>query len=160
VLSDEQVKALGGLSKLVATQVHGAVVASALKRDAEVIGKSIVLQQLVLQKAERDIAAASRQENNRFWTTKVLAPYQDGTLDADWVVNRRKYIKVKALGQSLDSIRTAQAASAQMEATWRKILSGEFSAAELAASLKETEELLAAVAALKDAERPKPKPAQ
>lgn len=160
VLSGEQVKALEGLSKLVATQVHGAVVGGALKRDAEVIGKSIVLQQLVLQKAERDIAAAMSQENNRFWMTKVLAPYQDGTLDADWVVNRRKYIKVKALGQSLESIRTAQAAAAQMEAIWRKILSGEFSAAELAASLKETEELLAAVAALKDAERPKPKPAQ
>ena len=89
----------------------------------------------------------------------MLTPYQQGTIDAEWVESRRKYIKVKALGQSLETIRTAQAASAQMAATWKKILSGEFSVAELAASLKETDELLTAVAALKAAERPKPTPA-
>src|SRR5262245_5181973 len=142
VLNEAQVTALEGLSKLVATQVHGAVVGGALKRDAEVIGKSIVLQQLVLRTAERDISTALSQENNRFWVKKVLGPYQEGTIDADWVENRRKFIKVKALGKSLETIATAQDAAAKMEVIWRKILSGEFSAAELAASLKETEELL------------------
>lgn len=159
VLSDAQVKELEGLSKLVATQVHGAIVGEALKRDAAVIGKSLLLQQLVLKTAEGDIATAISQENNRFWVAKVLTPYQQGTIDAEWVESRRKYIKVKALGKSLETISKAQAASAQMEATWKKILRGEFSAAELAASLKETDELLTAVAALKAAERPKPAPA-
>jgi hypothetical protein len=160
VFNEAQVTALEGLSKLVATQVHGAVVGGALKRDAEVIGKSIVLQQLVLKTAERDISTALSQENNRFWVNKVLAPYQEGTIDADWVENRRNFIKVKALGKSLETITTAQDAAAKMDVIWRKILSGEFSAAELAASLKETEELLTAVAVLKDAGKPKPKPTE
>jgi hypothetical protein len=62
---------------------------------------------------------------------------------------------VQALGQSLETVKTAQAAAAQMQATWQKILSGELSAADLAASLRETDELLAAVATLKAAERAK-----
>lgn len=155
-LSGEQTKALSGLSKLVATQVHGAVVGRVLKEDAEVIGKAILLQQLTLRTAERDIATAIRGENNRFYVSKVLTPYQQGTIDAAWVESRRKYIKVQALGRSLETVRTAQAAAAQMQATWQKILSGEFSVAELAASLKETDELLAAVVALRTAERSKP----
>jgi len=155
-LSGEQAKALVGLSKLVAVQVHGAVVGRVLQRDAELIGKAILLQQLTLRTAERDITTGIKGENNRFYVAKVLTPYQLGTIDAEWVDSRRKYIKVQALGQSLDTVKTAQAAAAQMQATWQKILSGEFSAAELAASLKETDELLAAVAALKAAERAKP----
>jgi hypothetical protein len=155
-LSGEQAKALVGLSKLVAVQVHGAVVGRVLQRDAELIGKAILLQQLTLRTAERDITTGIKGENNRFYVAKVLTPYQLGTIDAEWVDSRRKYIKVQALGQSLDTVKTAQAAAAQMQATWQKILSGEFSAAELAASLKETDELLAAVAGLKAAERAKP----
>jgi hypothetical protein len=49
-------------------------------------------------------------------------------------------------------------ASKQMEAIWRKILSGEYSAAEITTMLRETDELLAAVAMLKAAEKPNVKP--
>jgi hypothetical protein len=155
VLSEAQAKALTGFTKLVATQVHGAIVADALKRDAETIGRAILLQQLVLEESASEIAAGIREENQRLWTDKVLTPYQQGNVDAEWVENRRAYIKIAALGDSLQEVKNAQAAAARMQATWKKILSGELSAADLAASLKETDELLAAVAALKAAERPK-----
>jgi chemotaxis regulatin CheY-phosphate phosphatase CheZ len=74
------------------------------------------------------------------------------------VEDRRTYIKVKALGKSLEAVKSAQDASRQMQAAWQKILSGDFSTAEIAAMLKETDELLAAVAALKAAEKPKAAP--
>lgn len=96
--------------------------------------------------------------NERFYVDKVLGPYQTATIDSTWVDDRRIYIKVKALGQTLDTVKSAQVASKQMEAVWQKILSGDYSAAELATMLRETDELLGAVAALKAAEKPKATP--
>jgi hypothetical protein len=158
VLTDEQKSALTGLSKDVAKQVHGAVVGRALERDAPVIGKAILLQQQVLSVAESDISDKIMDANERFYVDKVLAPYQTATIDSTWVDDRRIYIKVKALGETLDTVKSAQVASKQMEAVWRKILSGDYSAAELATMLRETDELLGAVAALKAAEKPKATP--
>ncbi len=158
VLSDAQKTALAGLSKLVAKQVHGAVVGRALERDAAVIGRALILQQQVLTVAESDIANKITEANNRFYVDKVLGPYQKATIDSAWVDDRRTYIKVKALGQTLDAVRSAQAASMQMQAVWERILSGDFNVGEIASILKETDELLAAVVALKAAERPKATP--
>ncbi len=155
VLSASQKSALVGLSKLVATQVHGAAVGRALERDAPVIGRAIALQQQVLSVAESDISSKIADANERFYVDKVLGPYQKATIDSAWVDDRRTYIKVKALGQTLDAVRSAQMASQQMEVAWRKIVSGDYSVAEIAAMLRETDELLAAVVALKAAERPK-----
>lgn len=155
VVSDSQKSALAGLSKLVAKQVHGAIVGQALERDAPVIGRALLLQQQVLTVAESDVVDKIKLDNERFYIDKVLPPYQKATMDAAWVENRRTYIKVQALGQTVEAIGSAHAASKQMEAAWRKILSGEYSAAETATVLKETDELLAAVVALKTAEKPK-----
>jgi hypothetical protein len=46
---------------------------------------------------------------------------------------------------------SAQAAAKQMQTVWARILAGDYSPKELTAMLKETEDLLAAVAALKQA---------
>jgi hypothetical protein len=62
------------LSKVVAKQIHGAVVGAALERDAPVIGKAILLQQQVLAAAEGDIANKIIEENNRFMSTRCLGP--------------------------------------------------------------------------------------
>jgi hypothetical protein len=158
VLTDAQKSALAGLSKVVSKQVHGAVVGRALERDAPVIGRAILLQQQVLAFAERDISDHIMAANDRFYVDKVLGPYQAATMDSTWVGDRRTYIKVRALGETLETVKSAQMASKQMEAIWRKILSGEYSAAEITTMLRETDELLAAVAMLKAAEKPNVKP--
>ncbi len=155
LLSDDQKNALAGLSNVVAKQVHGAVVGQALARDAPIIGKAILLQQRVLVQAETDISAGMKLANDKFYLDKVLKPYQTATMDSAWVDDRRTYIKVAALGQTLETVKSAQAASKQMEAAWRKILSGDYNVAEINAMLRETDELLAAVVKLKTAEKPK-----
>jgi hypothetical protein len=157
-ISDAQKSALSGLSKLVAREVHGAVVGRALQRDAVAIGTALALQHDVLRIAEGDISNKIAEANTRFYVDKVLAPYQKATIDSAWVDDRRTYIKVKALGQSLEAVKSAQAASAQMQAVWQKLLSGDFTIGEIASVLKETDELLAAVATLKAAEKPKATP--
>jgi hypothetical protein len=158
VLSEGQKNALAALGKQVAKQVHGAVVGRALERDAPIIGRAILLQEKILAAAESDIADKIAEENNRFYVDRVLTPYQRATIDAGWIDDRRTYIKVKAMGKTIEAVTSAQAAARQMEATWQKILSGEYSAAEMAAILRETDELLAAVVALKAAEKPKAAP--
>lgn len=158
VLSDAQKSALAGLSKLVAKQVHGAVVGRALERDAPVIGRALLLQQQVVTVAESDIANKITEANNRFYVDKVLGPYQTAIIDATWVEDRRTYIKVRALNLTLDTVRLAQAASVQMQVVWSKILSGNFTVGEIASMLRETDELLAALVAFKAAEKPKAAP--
>jgi hypothetical protein len=153
VLTDAQKSALAGLSKVVAKQVHGAVVAKALERDADTIGRALALQQQVLVAAEGDIAGRIADANARFYVDRVLKPYQAGTMDASWADNRRTYIKTRALGETLDAVKSAEAASRQMQVTWARILAGDTSPTELLASLREADELLAAVQALKAAEK-------
>jgi hypothetical protein len=143
--------AIAGLAKLVTTQVHGAILAKALERDAPIIGRALVLQQIVLNDAASDVRAALNEANERFYTRRVLRPYKSGEIDADWVVDRRTYVKVKAIGDAIEAVSAAEAAARQMQTVWARILSGEYSAKELTAMLKDTEDLLTAATALKEA---------
>ena len=77
--------------------------------------------------------------------------YGTGVIDDAWADDRRAYIRIAALGNTPEALNTAQAASRQMQTVWARVLSGEYSATEITAMLKDTEDLLAAVAALKDA---------
>ena len=151
VLTPQQITAISGLGKAVATEVHGALVAAALRRDAETVGRALALQQQVLIAAQSDISERLTEANNRFYVDSVLKPYQTAAIDTAWAENRKRYIKIRALGQTLDAVKSAQAASNQMLATWARIVSGETSSAELLAMLRETDELLAAVNAVKAA---------
>jgi hypothetical protein len=154
-LTDAQVAALGGLAKVVAAQVHGAKVAKALERDAPIIGRALILQEKTLKLAGDDIRNHLAKSNNQFYLTKVKVPYQKGDLDPNWVDNRRTYLRVRALGQTETAVNSAEVAARQMQIVWERILSGEYSAKELTAMLKDTEDLLDAVSALKDASKAK-----
>jgi len=155
LLSSAQVAAIGGLAKVVAAQVHGAKVAKALERDAPTIGRALALQEKVLELAGDDIRNNLTKSNNQFYLTKVKTPYLKGDIDANWADNRRTYLRVRALGQTEAAVSSAQAAAKQMQFVWERILSGEYSAKELTAMLKDTEDLLDAVNALKDANKAK-----
>lgn len=151
LLSDAQKTAIASLSKAVAKEVHGAAVARALERDAPVIGRALVLQQMTLQAASNDIRANLDQAGQLFYNERVEGPYKRGAMDRGWIDNHRVAVKTKAASSDSEAIAKANAAAAQVETVWRPILSGEYSPAELTAVLKDTEELLAAVNALKAA---------
>ena len=152
-LSDAKINALGGLAGLVAAQVHGAAVARALERDATVIGTCLSLQEMVLQKAKMDITNNLVEAGNRYYVDRVQAPYARGQMSDGWPAARLNYLKVKALSQNSAAVESAQAASQQMQLVWKRILSGEYSAPELVALLKDTDDLLAAAATLKASNR-------
>ena len=154
-LSPEQVTAISGLSKLVSDQVHGAIVANALRRDAATIGQMLALSRKAVRIAEEDVRAYLTLKQDAFYRDHVQKPYIAQTIDDQWIDDRRTYLKAVALGKASEEIAKAEAASAQMQATWAKILSGDLSAAELHTMLTEINQLLAAVNTLKSAERPK-----
>lgn len=150
-LSDAETAALGGLAGQVAAQIHGAKVAAALKRDAPIIGRALVLQESVLKLAGDDIRNHLNEVNNRFFVDRVRAPYEKGDLGPGWVKDRRAYLKVRALGQTETAVSSAAAAAKQMQTVWERILAGSYSAKEITAMLKDTEDLLDAVNTLKEA---------
>jgi hypothetical protein len=150
-ISDEQKTAIGNLAKLVTKQVHGAIVAKALERDAAVVGRALALQQIVLNDAADDIRAGLNEANARFYTQRVVGPYKTGQIDDSWVSDRRAYLKVRALGNTAEAVSSAERAAKQMQIVWARVLSGEYSAKEIVSMLKDTEDLLSAAAALKEA---------
>ena len=150
-LSDAQKTAIAGLSKAVAKEIHGAAVARALERDAPVIGRALVLQQMTLQAATNEIRTNLAQSAQIFYIDRVERPYKQGALDRGWIDDHRVYVKTKALGSDPKAIATAEAAAEQVQVVWRRILSGEYSPEELTAVLEDTAALLAAVNALKAA---------
>ena len=155
LLTPAQVSAIAGLAKVVAAQMHGAKVAKALERDAPTIGRALALQEKVLELAGDDIRNNLTKSNNQFYLAKVKTPYQKGDIDGNWADHRRTYLRVRALGQTDAAMTSAQAAAREMQIVWERILSGEYSAKELTAMLRDTEDLLEAVSALKDANKAK-----
>jgi len=153
-LSPAQVTAISSLSRLVSDQIHGAIVANALRRDAATVGRMLALSQKAVRLAEMDVSAYLRLKQDAFYRERVQKPYIGQTMGDQWIDDRRTYLKAVALGKASEEIVKAEAASAQMQATWQKILSGDLSAAELHRMLAEINQLLAAVNTLKSAERP------
>jgi hypothetical protein len=151
LIDDKKRDAIGGLGKLVTKQIHGSVLAKALERDAATVGAALVLQDMVLQAAADDIRANLNNEAARFYVDRVVRRFKTGDIDDSWAEDRKTYLKVAALGNTKEVLTAAQAAAQQMQTVWARILSGEYSAKELTAMLKDTEDLLAAANALKDA---------
>lgn len=154
-LNEAQIAAIGGLAKLVVAQVHGAALSKAMERDAAIIGRALVLQQSVLKLAGDDIRSNLNDANSRFFVDRVGAPFEKGVIGAAWVNDRRAYLKVRALGQTDAALTAAETAAGQMQSVWERILSGSYSAREITAMLKDTEDLLDAVNALKSASNAK-----
>ena len=153
LLTKAQVSAIAGLANLVAAEVHGAKVARALERDAPTIGRALALPERVLELAGDDIRNSLTKSNNQFYLAKVKAPYVKGDIDGTWADHRRTYLRVRALGQTDAAMTSAQAAAKEMQIVWERILTGESSAKELTAMLRDTEDLLEAVGALKEASK-------
>ena len=154
-LSATQVKAIGGLTRAVVTQVHGAVLEAALTRDAPVIGRALQLQQAVLALAGDDIRAHLAEAGDRFYALHVRGPYQRGALGSPWPADRRIYLKVRALNIDDAALGAAAAAAERMQVVWAGILAGTYSARDVAATLQGVQDLLDAVQALKLADSPK-----
>lgn len=152
-VSDARKGAIAGLAHLVVKQAHGAAVARALERDAAVIGRALVLQELTLQAATGDIAASMNDANARFYRDRVIKPYLAGGIGDGWADDRRTALKVRAIGSSPEAVASAEAAARQMQAVWGRILSGETSSQEFLVMLKDTQELLDAANALKKANK-------
>ncbi len=151
LISTKKRDAIGGLANLVVKQIHGAALGKALERDAATVGRALALQNRVLQAASDDIRANLINEAERGYRSRVLGPFAAGTMErAAWMADRKTFLKIQALGQTQQALDSAQAAAAQMETVWARILSGEYAAKELAVMLKDTEDLLAAASALKD----------
>lgn len=155
LLSDAQKAALSGLAKLVAEQVHGAMVGAELKRDAPIIGEALLLQQTLLENAETVILHKLKIDNARFNVDKVQGPFKKQEIGDPWISDRKTYIKTEAIGETSDALKTAREASKQMSKTWEKILSGVYDAGEMQQQVAEVEALVAATAALKQAENAK-----
>jgi len=150
-LSPAKIDAIAGLAGKVAEQVHGAKLASALRRDAPIIGKALALQERVLAAAGDDIRHELNQINNVFFIDQVERPYLLGTPGSSWPDDRRRYLKARALNETQAVVASATVAAGQMQAVWERILAGSFSASEINVVLRETEDLLDAVAAFKAA---------
>jgi len=151
LISTEKRDAIGGLAKVVAKQVHGAKLAAALERDAPTVGRALALQNKVLETAADDIRNHLNAEAVRGYRDRVQRPFAAGTAERTaWMEDRKAFLKIQALGQTQQALNSAQAAAAQMETVWARIVSGEYSAKELTAMLKDTEDLLAAANALKE----------
>jgi hypothetical protein len=155
VISEAQKTALSGLVKLVANEVHAAMVGTALKRDASVIGEALLLQEMLLENAETVILGALKDEDARFYIDKVQRPFEKQEIGEAWIADRRAYLKAKAMGETSEALKVARTASEQMSKTWQKILSGVYDASEMREQVQQLEALVAAMAALKQAERPR-----
>lgn len=153
-LPSAEIDSLSGLSKLVADQVHGAVVASALRRDASTIGRTLAISQKAIHFAESDVRDYLTLKQEIFYRDHIHKPYVTQTMSDQWVEDRRTYLRAVAMGRASDAISKAEAASRQMQKTWEKLLSGDFSTAELHKMLGEINQLLAAVDTLKSSTRP------
>jgi hypothetical protein len=150
-IKPDQQSAVAGLAGLIVKQAHGAAIARALERDAEVIGRALVLQELALDAAVGDINANLALAADEYYRDKVRRPYLDGNVGSGWVDARRTALRTRALGTSDAAVRSASAAARQMQAVWGRILAGETSGEEFLRMLKDVQELLDAAIALKKA---------
>ncbi len=155
VISDAQKTALSGLTKLVADQIHGTAVGSALKRDAPAIGEALLLQEQVLGLSQTIILGALNDQTNRFEIDNIRRPFDKQEIGSGWVTDRNKFIRSKALGETSKELQAARFASQLMSKTWEKILSGVYDTSEIRLAIEEVDALASALTALKQAEKPK-----
>lgn len=152
-ISDEKKGAIAGIAKMFVKQAHGAAVARALERDAEVISRALVLQELALRVAVGDVVASMKDANARFERDRVINPYLAGGIGEGWADDRRTAVKTRAIGTSPQAVVSAATAAQQMQAVWGRILSGETSGQEFIVMLREVQEVLDAANALKKANK-------
>lgn len=150
VTADQQTAA-AGFAKALVRQAHGAAVARALERDAERIGRALVLQELTLRVLGQQLRGHLQVANAHFYRERVLDPFLSGQPGAGWAQDRRTYIVAKAVGTSAQVLSAADEAAAQMQSVWKRVLAGEPPPADFARVLKDLDELVDALTAVKKA---------
>lgn len=149
-LSDDQKTQIGALGGLVANTIHAAKVKRALKRDAEVIGTYLALQENQLANITDILKDRFQAENDLFLNEKVIAPYVDKSkpLPASWSDNRKQWVKSQFVNQQL---KTAKEAAKQLRGVWSDILQGKSDINSLSVLISDVNEFVTTVQALEAA---------
>ena len=156
-LTDAKRDALTGLAAYIDKQVHAVAVEKALKRDADTIAQALAVSEKMLDEQIRWITFRERLVRQKAYNDTVQKPFVAGdTLGADWKKSWSDYIRTPP---TIALLTDAKKASADMQKAWIDVLRGQYSFAEIQASLKNVQAGLDAAKALKDANKPTPAPA-
>ena len=148
-ISDGRKSALNGLAGFVAKQIHAVAVEKALKRDADTIAQALAVSEQMLDEQTKWIEFRERAERLLAYKTNVERPFVAGTpaLGADWKKAWSEHVRMAPV---IALLADAKKASAEMQKSWVSVLRGEYSFAELQASLANVKAGIEAVSALKD----------
>lgn len=148
-LTPEERSDAAKLVGLVAQAAHAQVVAARLEKDAPTIGRHLRL--LTLQLTVMSGWVAERQENRQttFFALEIEAPFVDerqARLPPDWQDKYKRYLRGATINERL---KQGAEAGRTMERTWQRYLSGVQTPEEFQQSVKDMQQLVQAVAALK-----------
>lgn len=146
-ISEPERTAIGKLAGLVAQQIHGAVLAGILKRDAALIGTQLILISKTLTTYSTWIRDRMDFELADEYKKSVVKPFVDsGDLAVGWDHDVREYLNGRQLSKELSN---AELASMKMERYWSEYLAGRTSLGDLADDLKDIKKLLDAIAGVR-----------
>lgn len=151
-LSEDQKTQIGALGGLVANTIHTAKVKNALKRDAEVIGTYLALQENQLGNITDILKDRFQAENDLFLNKEVIAPYEDKSkpLPSSWSENRKQWVKSQFVNQQLN---TAKEAAKQLGGVWADILQGKSDINSLSVLIYDVNEFVTTIKDLEDANK-------
>jgi hypothetical protein len=148
-ISDDEATAISKLSGVVAQQIHGAVLAGILRRDAPLIGRQLKILSKTVATYSSWIRTRADIEFAEAYRTRVLKPFvADAPLPDSWEGDVRDYLRGRQLSEQLGK---AELAAQKMERFWAEYLAGRTSLAELTDDLNDLKKLLDAVAAVRTA---------
>jgi hypothetical protein len=149
-LSDDKKKALTGLAGFVAKQVHAAAVEKALTRDADTVAQALALSTQMLDEQIRWINVREAASRKKAFEDNVRKPFLTPSkeLGDDWKKAWSDYVRTPPVIALLGE---AKKASDDMQKAWRNVLRGQYSFAEIQASLNNVKAGIEALAALKEA---------
>jgi hypothetical protein len=150
-LTPEEKSAAAKLVGLVAQAAHARQVSARLESDAPTIGRHLRL--LTLQLTAMSGWVASRQENREttFFALEIQKPFiAEGPtkLPPDWQDKYKRYLRGVTINERL---KQGAEAGRAMERTWERYLAGVQTPEEFQQNVKEMQQLVQAVAALKAA---------
>jgi len=148
-LSDERKAALTGLAAYVAKQYHAAAVEKALTRDADVVAQALAISEKMLDEQIRWISFREKAERMKKYQENIEKPFvAGGPLGSDW---KKAWSDAVRTPPVIALLSQAKNASSDMQKSWINVLRGQYSYAEIQASLKNVRAGIDAVSALKNA---------
>jgi hypothetical protein len=149
-LTPEQQTNIGKLAGLVGKSIQATKLKNAFKRDAEVIGTQLALQEQQLEVIQGILQDRFEAENDLFYREKVEMPYSDfegePNLGERWREDREQYIKSQFTHEQL---KTAQIAAKQLRGIWTDIVQGSNDIGSLRILVSDVNEFVVAIENLK-----------